>query len=123
MSQLAKLFSPTLLAVVMTKPRKKPNAKFHAFLVEPTPGFKPKNWRTNPEHYRILHYVGPKLFKGSVDAWKFLHNHDEMKKEEITQWAIFLDFDASIFQSQSAPKVAAVSRLPIDVSRQSLAVV
>ena len=101
----------------MTKLRRKPSSKFHAFLVEPKPGFRPTNWRQNPEHYRIVEYVGPKMFKGSVDAWKFLHNHDEMAKESISQWAIYLDFDVSIFANQTPAKNAPVMSFQ---QRQSL---
>lgn len=92
----------------MTKPRKKPSSKFHAFLVEPEPGFRPTNWQQNPQHYRILEYVGAKHFKGRADAWKFLHNHDQLNLESIKQWAIYLDFDSSFFgaeaeKSETAP--------------------
>jgi hypothetical protein len=82
----------------MTKPRKKPATQYHAFLVEPMPGFAPNNWQQKPDHYRILEYVGPKHFKGRADAWKFLHNHDAIERGgEITQWAIYLDFESARF--------------------------
>ena len=84
----------------MTKPRLKPSTQFLAFLVEPEPGFQPSNWQQNPDHYRILEFVGPKYFKGRADAWKFLHNHDQMNCESIQQWAIYLDIDSPIFGLQ-----------------------
>jgi hypothetical protein len=84
----------------MTKPRKKPNTRFHAFLVEPKPGFKPTNWQQNPEHYRILEYIGPKHFIGRADAWKFLHNHEQMSRNSIKSWAIYLDFKSSFLSSK-----------------------
>ena len=83
----------------MTKPRrlsKKTNSRFHAFVVEPSPGFKPKNWRQNPRHYRIVSYVGAKEFRGAADAWKFLYNHEALEREDQTRWAICLDFDKPI---------------------------
>lgn len=92
----------------MTKPRGKPKFGFHAFLVEPKPGFRPTNWRQNPEHYRIIQYVGPKQFKGSADAWKFLHNHDQMNLDSIKQWAIYLDFESPVFESESAEEKSQV---------------
>ena len=78
----------------MTKPRKKPNTRFHAFIVEPMPGFTPRNWRQKPDHYRILEYLGPKHFKGRADTWRFLHNHDAIEQGDTTRWAICLDFDS-----------------------------
>ena len=86
----------------MTKPRSKLPTRFHAFLVEPQPDFKPSNWRQTPEHYRIIEYVGPKHFKGRADAWKFLHNHDAIQQENVCTWAIYLDFASSIFGGKPA---------------------
>ena len=83
----------------MTKLRrlsKNSNSRFHAFVVEPSPGFKPKNWRQNPQHYRIVSYVGPKEFRGAADAWKFLFNHEALGRGDQTRWAICLDFDKPI---------------------------
>ena len=88
----------------MTKLRKlnkKTNSRFHAFVVEPSPGFKPKNWRQNPQHYRIVSYVGPKEFRGSADAWKFLYNHEALERGDQTRWAICLDFDKPILDQIS----------------------
>ena len=87
---------------LMTKPRRKPPTQFHAFLVEPQPDFKPSNWRQTPAHYRIVEYVGPKHFKGRADAWKFLHNHEAIHKDNVGTWAIYLDFAAPIFDDQPA---------------------
>ena len=75
----------------MTKPRRKPANCYHAFLVKPSPGFKPTNWRDKPQHYRIVEYVGPKQFRGQVDAWRFLHNHDALTNGETDLWAIYVD--------------------------------
>lgn len=80
----------------MIKPGKKPVQLFYALLVEPHPGFEPTNWQQTPVHYRIIKHVGTKLFKGSVDAWKFLHNHDvmnngTMKNGHPAIWAIYHD--------------------------------
>lgn len=41
-------------------------------------------------------------FKGRADAWKFLHNHDQLRRGPIKQWAIYLDFDKSIFEIEPA---------------------
>lgn len=103
----------------MTKPRKKPATNFHAFLVEPHPGFVPKNWRENPKHYRIIEYVGPKHFKGRADAWKFLHNHEAIHQNEVVQWAIYLDFAAPIFGEEpmaNASEAPGTNRPKSDVS-------
>lgn len=85
----------------MTKPRRKPKTTYHAFLVEPAPGFSPSNWQQNPEYYKVLHYVGPKYFKGQADAWKFLHNHEKQNQGSIDVWAIYLD-DPANHTSQTA---------------------
>jgi len=77
----------------MTKPRRKLKTRFHTFIVEPNPGFQPTNWQQTPKHYRILRYVGPEQFRGSADAWKFLHNHGALRCGNTTQWAIYLDFE------------------------------
>ena len=79
----------TLLS--MTKPRRKPKTTYHAFLVEPAPGFEPSNWQQNPDYYKVVEYVGPKFFKGQADAWKFLHNHEKQNQAAIDTWAIYLD--------------------------------
>ncbi|MFK7768309.1 MAG: hypothetical protein AB8B55_13880 [Mariniblastus sp.] len=87
----------------MTKLRRKPSTKFHAFIVEPTPDFEPTNWRQTPTHYRIVRYLGPKEFKGSADAWKFMHNHEALHEERsgkhMNEWALYLDFETPIFPS------------------------
>lgn len=80
----------------MTKPRRKPKTRFHMFMVEPYPGFHPTNWQQTPKHYRILKYVGPEQFRGSADAWKFLHNHGALRSSNTNQWAIYLDLDLPI---------------------------
>lgn len=90
----------------MTKPRRKPATQFHAFLVEPMPGFAPTNWRQKPDHYRILEYVGPKHFKGSADSWKFLHNHEALLRGETQRWAIYLDFESAVFGPVSCEPAA-----------------
>ncbi len=77
----------------MTKPRRKPETRFHTFIVEPSPDFEPVNWQQTPDHYRILKYVGPEKFRGSADAWKFLHNHRVLQTGSTDQWAIYLDLD------------------------------
>lgn len=78
----------------MSKPRRKPTTNFLAFLVDPAPDFQPTNWQQVPKHYRILEFVGPKHFKGRADAWKFLHNHDQLNQDKIQTWAIYLDLDS-----------------------------
>lgn len=98
----------------MTKPKRKPLSQFHTFLVQPEPGFEPTNWRQNPSHYRIVEYVGPQMLKGSADAWKFLHNHEAIEKGETRHWAIYLDFDQSIFPTRPAIQ-------PPRLERQNLA--
>lgn len=80
----------------MTKLRRKPNTRFHAFVVEPSPGFEPTNWQQTPEHYRIVNYVGPKDFRGAADAWKFLFNHNALRSSQQTRWAICLDFEMPV---------------------------
>ena len=85
----------------MSKPRKKPNTRFHAFIVEPSPDFEPTNWQQTPRHYRIVSYVGPKDFRGSADAWKFLYNHDALSRGDQSRWAICLDFDAPILKQRA----------------------
>jgi hypothetical protein len=75
----------------MTFPRRKPTTSFHAFLVEPMPGFKPTNWQDKPQHYRIVEYLGPKRFKGRADAWRFLHNHEAIDSGNVGTWAIYVD--------------------------------
>ena len=80
----------------MTKPRRKPSSRFHAFIVEPSPDFQPSNWQQTPRHYRIVEYVGPKGLRGPADAWKFLHNHDALHRGDQKRWAICLDFQVPI---------------------------
>jgi len=80
----------------MTKPRRKPNTRFHAFIVEPSPDFQPSNWQQTPRHYRIVSYAGPKDFRGPADAWKFLYNHDALQRGDQSRWAICLDFEMPI---------------------------
>ena len=75
----------------MTKPRRKPATGYHAFLVEPMPGFSPTNWQDKPHHYRIVEYAGPKQFKGQVDAWRFLFNHKALANDDTRLWAIYVD--------------------------------
>ena len=75
----------------MTKLRRRPPTRFLTFIVEPAPGFEPKNWRQTPDHYRILECVGPMYFLGSADAWKFLHNHEALRQQSTNRWALFLD--------------------------------
>ena len=86
----------------MTKPRKKPRTKFHAFLVEPQPGFNPTNWQQTPEHYRILEYTGPINFLGRADAWRFMHNHDAIQSGQTGKWAMYLDFEKAMFPTSEA---------------------
>ena len=100
----------------MTKPRKKPTTTFHGFLVEPTPGFRPTNWRQNPKYYRILEFIGTMHFKGRADAWKFLHNHEQMNHGPIKQWAIYLDFDSS----DAATKQDEQNEMVVSIRRQNL---
>ncbi|MGI9497352.1 MAG: hypothetical protein ACR2NK_14945 [Mariniblastus sp.] len=85
----------------MTKPRRKPKTTYHAFLVEPAPGFEPSNWQQNPDFYKVVEYLGPKFFKGQADAWKFLHNHEKQNQAAIDTWAIYLD-DPTTHTSQTA---------------------
>jgi hypothetical protein len=75
----------------MTKPRKKPGIRYHALLVQPSPEFEPTNWQDKPEHYRVLEYLGPKLFRGRADAWRFLHNHQAIETGDRRSWAIYID--------------------------------
>jgi hypothetical protein len=75
----------------MTKPRRKPATQYHAFIVEPMRGFRPRNWQDKPTHYRILEFLGPKRFKGRADAWKFLHNHQAIEQGDLSKWAIYID--------------------------------
>ena len=75
----------------MTKLRPRPAAGYHAFLVQPLAGFEPKNWQDKPKHYRILEYVGSKLFLGRADAWRFLHNHQALEKGNFEAWAIYVE--------------------------------
>ena len=75
----------------MTKPRRKPANCYHAFLVEPMPGFRPTNWQDKPQHYRIIEYIGPKQFKGQVDAFRFLHNHNALAKRDTGVWAMYVE--------------------------------
>lgn len=79
----------------MTKLRRRPATRFHAFLVEPAPGFNPNNWRQKPRHYRIVEYIGPNCFRGTADAWKFLYNHEAIQKGDTSRWALLLDFEKS----------------------------
>ena len=106
----------------MTNFRRKPTTQFHAFIVEPTVGFKPTNWRQTPTHYRVVGYLGPKEFRGSADAWKFLHNHEAMKEEQIGEWALYLDFDKSNFENDDQGKQnhRAIGSLVDSVSRSSM---
>ncbi len=101
-------FLSRLELISMSKPRKKPNSRFHAFIVEPSPDFKPNNWQQTPKHYRIVSYVGPKDFRGPADAWKFLYNHDALRRGDQTRWAICLDFEGSFLiqrgSEQKAPQ-------------------
>ena len=91
--------------LIMTKPRRKPKTTYHAFLVEPAPGFAPSNWQQNPDYYKVIEYLGPKFFKGQADAWKFLHNHEKQNQGSIKTWAIYLDdFDPQT--SQATPSLS-----------------
>jgi len=91
----------------MTKPRRKPNTRFHAFIVEPSPDFRPTNWQQTPRHYRIVSYIGPKDFRGPADAWKFLHNHEALRSGDQTRWAICVDFEVPIM-NQLNPEPATI---------------
>ena len=95
----------------MTNFRRKPATQFHAFIVEPKPGFKPTNWRQTPTHYRIVRYLGPKEFQGSADTWKFLHNHEAIQAEQVNEWALYLDFDSAIFSAPGEVQTGAIASL------------
>lgn len=97
----------------MTKPRTKPKYKFLAFIVEPTPGFNPRNWQQTPEHYRIVEYMGPQPFKGAIDAWKFLHNHKAIALGTTNRWAIYLDFENATIQQNHSKDRSIFNGLPL----------
>lgn len=111
----------------MTKFRRKPATRFHAFLVQPNPEFEPRNWQQTPRHYRIVQYVGVKQFLGGADSWKFVHNHAAMESGDVSTWAIYLDFETPMFDdsptgtdSRVAAEAAPVpSRLEKDLGRMS----
>ena len=61
---------------------------FHAFLVEPLPGFVPDDWRQQPCGYKIVSYEGPKKFRGRADAWLFMQNKTAIVEGYTHRWAI-----------------------------------
>jgi len=75
----------------MTAIRKRTHNNYHAFLVKPTKDFCPSNWQQKPESYKIIEYLGPKNRLGSVDAWRFLHNHQAIAEGTAAEgWAIYV---------------------------------
>ena len=62
--------------------------QFHAFLVEPQPGFSPDDWRDRPSGYRIVSYEGPLNYRGRADAWRFMQNQLAMQQGLTDRWAI-----------------------------------
>lgn len=75
----------------MTKFKSRPMASYQAFLVEPGPDFEPRCWRDRPQSYRVLEYAGTKRFLGRADAWRFLHNHNAIQRNDFRSWAIIVD--------------------------------
>jgi hypothetical protein len=75
----------------MTAIRKRPENSYHAFLVKPSEDFCPSNWQQKPEAYQIIEYLGPRNRLGSVDAWRFMHNHQAISQGTATDgWAIYV---------------------------------
>ena len=62
--------------------------QFHAFLVEPSPGFSPNDWREQPRGYKIVSYEGPKTYRGRADAWLFMQNKFAIEDCATERWAI-----------------------------------
>ena len=62
--------------------------QFHAFLVEPLPGFAPGDWRDRPSGYRIVSYEGPLNYRGRADAWRFMQNKLAIEQGLTDRWAI-----------------------------------
>jgi hypothetical protein len=75
----------------MTAIRKRKTSEYHAFLVKPMEAFCPNNWQQKPDSYQIIEYLGPKNRLGSVDAWRFLHNHQAIAQGKAADsWAIYV---------------------------------
>jgi hypothetical protein len=62
--------------------------QFHAFLVEPMPGFSPNDWREQPHNYKIVSYEGPMNYRGRADAWLFMQNKFAIEEGATERWAI-----------------------------------
>ena len=65
--------------------------QFHAFMVEPSPGFSPQDWRQQPRGYKIVSYEGPKNYKGRADAWLFMQNKTAIEEGFTNRWAIYVN--------------------------------
>ena len=75
----------------MTAIRKRTDTNYHAFLVKPAEDFSPINWQQKPESYQIIEYLGPRNRLGSVDAWRFMHNHTAIEQGTTSDgWAIYV---------------------------------
>jgi len=75
----------------MTAIRKRKSTDYHAFLVKPAEDFCPDNWQQKPDSYQIIEYLGPRNRLGSVDAWRFMHNHTAIEQGTASDgWAIYV---------------------------------
>jgi len=73
------------------RPPRCPTKQYHAFIVQPSEDFRPNSWQDIPRGYRVIEYRGAKQFRGSADAWRFLHNRAAIGSGDCSRWAICIE--------------------------------
>ena len=62
---------------------------YRLFVVKPTAGFTPQDWRQRPDRFTIVKRLETTNRVGKADALKWLHNHDKLNGP-IDVWVVSL---------------------------------